>query len=67
MFASVQLIANVTKWGLIFDDVSKHHLKHLLSSAFGILIKPLYGWSNSFDDLISLLPTKALYFEILKV
>ena len=45
--------------------LTKHHLKHSLSSILGILIKPFLGWSNSFGNLIQLLPSKGLYFEIL--
>ena len=40
----------------------KHHLNHLLSSVFWILIKRFLGWSNSFGNLMQLLPAKGLYF-----
>ena len=43
----------------------KHHLKHLLPSIFWILIKPFFGWFNSFGILVQLLPAKGLHFEIL--
>ena len=45
--------------------LSAHHFKHLLALIFCILIQPFLGWSNSFGNLIYLLPAKALYLEIL--
>ena len=48
--------------------LTRHHLKHLLHllpSVFLILINAFWGWSNCFGNLIQLLPTKGLYFEIL--
>ena len=50
-----------------FKYLIKHHLKHSLSSVFGILINPFLGWSNSFCNLIQLLPAKGLYFKMLTV
>ena len=44
-----------------FEYLTKHHLKHSLSSSFWILINPFAGWSNSFGNLIELLPAKGLY------
>ena len=39
-------------WSAGFKDLTKHHLKHSLSSIFWILIIPILGWSNSFGNLI---------------
>ena len=50
-----------------FKYLTKHHLKHSLSSIFWILINPFFAWSNSLGNLIKLLPDKGLDFEILIV
>ena len=33
-----------------FMYLTKHHLKHSLSSVFCTLIKPFFGWSNSLGN-----------------
>ena len=54
-------------WSVGLTHLTKHHLKHSLSSVFWILIKAFLGWSNSSGNLIYLLPGKGSYFEILIV
>ena len=54
-------------WSAGFKYLTKHHLKHSLSSIFSVLINPFRGWSNSFGNLVQLHPGKRLYFEILIV
>ena len=51
-------------WSAGFNYLTKNHLKDSLSLVLWILIKPFLGWSNSFSNLIELLPAKGLYFEI---
>ena len=54
-------------WSAGFKCLTKQNLNHSLSSVFWILINPFLEWSNSFGDLIPILPAKRLYLGILIV
>lgn len=43
----------------------KHYFKNFLLPVIWILIKPFLDWSNAFDNLISFLPLRGLYFKML--
>ena len=50
-------------WSAGFKYLTKGHFKHSLSSIFSILINTFLGWSNSFCNLIYLLPAKGSYLN----
>ena len=61
--SALVIIAGLQSTGCKY--LAKLYLKYPLLSIFLMIIKPFLEWSNSFANLIQLLPAKRSYFEIL--